>query len=451
MYNLQKTTFLLVSLLLLTACQSEKETSRIPLFSIENLPQTNFQFLANRDTILMAKEGTIFHIPANAFVDRNNELYTGKVEIELLEAFTLEDMILGNLATVSDDGRFLESNGMFRFSIKGNGNTLKVNPKAKVMMTVPVVNLQDDSQFFYGNLDEKNDLIWSLANFMQVDTTNKRLLLGRNLLWKECSSCHNINLTHDMTGPALAWVSKRWKSRADLMEFTKNSEAFAESGNLRAKVMITWAASTMPAYEYLSDEEINAIYYYIDETARVRKIDSTRQDTLSDAYFQAFLDRQDSIKVVNDSIRRITNQTFFGEASNLLYQVSTELDQPFNWVNIDRYLSRDVPTQKDLKVKINEDLDIYSAELKIILSKQNTIIGAYPNREGNYFSFTEQYQLTSTPFSMGEKAYLMATIVKEDEIYFALKEITIGDNTLEELDLKLISKADLMKKIKETF
>lgn len=428
MSTIPKISLLFVFLMLmLSACESEKETPQAFILSTENLPKTTFQFSTDRDTILIAKEGTIFHIPANAFVDKNDEVYKGVVEIELLEAFSLEDMVLGNLTTVSDDGRWLESSGMFRFSIKGKGKILKVNPKSKVMLSLPAFDLQDDSQIFYGNLQEQGTVIWSLADDLEVDNSNQRLLLGHRLLLKECASCHNINLIHDMTGPALAWVTKRWKSMDDLIAFTKNSEGFAASGNLRAKAMVLWAPSAMIAFYHLSDEEIKAIYYYIDETARARKIDSTGQDTLSAAYFQA-------------------SETFY-----LLYQVSSKLDQPFNWVNIDRYRSEDVPTQKDLKVKINENLDVHSTEVKIIFPNQNTIVSAYPNYKENYFSFTERYKLASRPFPIGEKAYLVATSVLEDDIYFAVKPITIGDNTLEELDLKLISKETLRQKIKGIF
>ncbi|MFT5646997.1 MAG: cytochrome c2 [Aureispira sp.] len=452
MYRIPKTILLFVFLMsILTACQSEKEPEKILFFSTENLPKTTFQFLSNRDTFLIGKEGTVFHVPANAFLDKNGDVYNGQVEIELLEAFTLEDMILGNLTTVSDDGRLLESNGMFRFSMKGNGKVLKVNPAAKVMLTIPAVNLEDDSQFFYGNVDEQGGLIWSLANLTNIESSNKRLLLGHNLFLKECASCHNINLTDDMTGPALAWVEKRWKRRADLIAFTRNSEGFAESGNLRARLMIPWAPSAMIAFENMSDEEMNAIYYYIDETARARKIDSTGQDTLSDAYLKKIFDAQDSIRAVNDSIGRMNNQPVFNDRSNLLYQVSNELDKPFNWVNIDRYVSTDAPKQKDLKVLVNKDLDFHSVAVKIIISNQNTIVRAYQDQEKNYYSFTERYQLKSTPFSIGEKAYLLATGMRAGGIYYALKSITIGDNELEKLNLKLISEEALKAKIKETF
>jgi hypothetical protein len=201
MYRIPKTILLFVFLMsILTACQSEKEPEKILFFSTENLPKTTFQFLSNRDTFLIGKEGTVFHVPANAFLDKNGDVYNGQVEIELLEAFTLEDMILGNLTTVSDDGRLLESNGMFRFSMKGNGKVLKVNPAAKVMLTIPAVNLEDDSQFFYGNVDEQGGLIWSLANLTNIESSNKRLLLGHNLFLKECASCHLIYLLFSIDG-----------------------------------------------------------------------------------------------------------------------------------------------------------------------------------------------------------------------------------------------------------
>jgi cytochrome c2 len=451
---------LLVSfILILGACDSKQEAQQTLPLSPENLPKTTFQFSTNRDTLLIGEKGTIFHIPANAFVDALGEPYKGQVEIELLEAFSLEDMILGNLTTLTDDGEMLESSGMFRLSIKGNGELLKVNPNVKVMMTIPAVNTKDDSQFFYGKVNEEEDLLWSLADSTDINASNQDLLLGRNLFLRECASCHNINLTHDMTGPALAWVAKRWKTKEDLIAFTRNSEGFAESGNLRARAMIQWAPSSMTAFNDLSDEELDAIYYYIDETARARKIDSTGNELVSDAVYQAYFDRQDSIKAVQDSIQRLRDsiqnskyQIAINNGSTVLYQMPSDLNSSFFWVNIDRYASEDGPKQKDLKVKLNTgEVNFYLMEVKIIFPKQNSILLAYLNYEANYYSFTEYYQLVTTPFPIGAKAYLMATGLAGDEIHFALKPITIGDNTLEELDLKLISEEDLKQKIKETF
>ena len=447
MYNFPKIILpFLFLLLVLTACESEKELPEAPIFSIENLPKTTFQFSSKQDTILIGKEGAIFHIPANGFVDEKGAVYKGLVEIELLEAFTLKDMILGNLTTVSEDGRLLESSGMFRFSIKGNGKTLTVNPAAKVMMTIPALNLKDDSQIFYANVDDDENLTWSLADSTAVDRSNQRLLLGRNLLLKECASCHNVNLVADMTGPALAWVTKRWKSMDDLIAFTRNSEGFAASGNLRARAMIQWAPSTMTAFENLSDAEIRAIYYYIDETARARNIDSTGQNEFTNIY-----DSSSKLNV-EDSISSERMTAAFVKAYSLLYQISDVLNKSFNWVNIDRYVSTDALVQKDLRVKLNkETLDVYLTDVRIIFPNRNILLKAYQSQKEDYYSFTERYQLESTSFPIGEKAYLMATINTETEIYFALKLITIGDNNLETLDLKSISKEALIETIKATF
>lgn len=452
--------FIFLMLIIITACQPEKEQKKGAIFSTENLPKTTFQFSSNRDTFLIGKRGSSFHIPANAFVNKEGEIYKGQIEVELLEAFTLEDMILGNLTTITDDGRLLESSGMFRLSIKGNGKTLKVKPNAKVMMTIPAISLQEDSKIFYGKIDDQKGLTWKLANSTDIDTTNKRLLLGHLLFLKECASCHNINLTQDMTGPALAWVEKRWETKEDLIAFTRNSEGFAMSGNLRARAMVQWAPSTMTAFMDMSDKEINAIYYYIREKARALEIDSTGQELVSNAYYQAYFDRQDSIRAVldsiqnaQDSIQNVRYQVAISNGSNLLFQISNTLNKSFNWVNVDRYASiADGPMQKDLKVSLNaKELNYHLKEVKIILPNRNSMILAYPNFKEGYYSFTERYQLKSTPFPVGAKAYLMATAMAGDEIYFALKPITIGDNSLEELDLKLISKENLIEKIKTIF
>ncbi len=89
---------------------------------------------------------------------------------------------------------------------------------------------------------------------------------GKALFLEKCASCHNNNMVSDMTGPALYGVQGRWKAYPDaLYSWIRNSQATADAGNPRAKVMINWAASAMTAFENLENEQIDDILEYVEQ------------------------------------------------------------------------------------------------------------------------------------------------------------------------------------------
>ncbi|WP_264792290.1 c-type cytochrome [Aureispira anguillae] len=416
------------------------------ILSLANLPVATLEFPANRDTILTSKGGIIFHLPANAFLDADNKPYKGEVKIELIEAFELENMVLGGLTTHSEDGRFLESSGMFRLEIKGNGKQLKIDPKKKIMLMLPVTNSKEKAQFFYASQEDYPALKWISSEQLNLKSNNDRLLLGHTLLFMNCASCHNMDLVSDMTGPALVWVTKRWNTMEELFAFTRNSEATALGKSLRARAMVDWDASAMVPFEDLTDEELSAIYYYIDETARTRGIDSSEHRAWSDEEYKEMFAKQNALreKYWLDSIR---------QKSTVLYRIPALLDTRFRWGNINQYMRTGAPVQKKLEVEVLDDFDYSFIKVRIIFPDRNAIFSAYPSKQDKkgYYSFTEGYNLARTPFPIGEKAYLMATAFKENELYFQLKEIKIGDQEREQLNLELSSKEAIIETIKTTF
>lgn len=427
----------------LISCEPTKAPKGSPL--IEFLSIEEFQFDASKDTFLVAEKGSVLKIPANTFMDTENKLYQGMVKLEFLEVFELEDMVLGGLSTTTIDGELLESGGMFYLKARGAGQDLKINPKAKFTIGLAVDSLKKGAQFFYANrANASEELKWLTANNVNAGTKNNDLLSGGMLLLSDCSACHNKNLVEDMTAPALAWVTKRWKRREDLLAFTRNTEKEANSGkNLRASFMVNWAASAMVPYEHLSDKELNALYNYIDEMCRFRQIDSTNQDTLSDAYYTYYRDSFMTRNAYLDSLNR---------AANFLYVVDN-IGIEYAWVNIDRFFDSDLPKQKDLKVELDFDVETISQNVRIVFPKRKTITNAYPSQKAGekYYSFTETYNKPSTPFPIGEEAYLVATLYGKEQIYFGVKAIRIGDHDIEKLAVQPMSGEAIREKIQQIF
>ncbi|MBX2871427.1 MAG: cytochrome c [Saprospiraceae bacterium] len=93
---------------------------------------------------------------------------------------------------------------------------------------------------------------------------------GKALFKTNCASCHNKNMKDDLVGPALNGVAARWKDypEEDLYEWIRNSQSLVESKHPKGvSIWKEWNKAVMAPFPNLSDEDIAAILFYIEETS----------------------------------------------------------------------------------------------------------------------------------------------------------------------------------------
>lgn len=103
---------------------------------------------------------------------------------------------------------------------------------------------------------------------------------GKNLFIANCAACHNKNMKDDLTGPALAGVEDRWAAypRADLYKWIRFSQSMVTSGHPRAvELWAKWKPTLMNNFPGLTDDQIEGIILYINDTANKKK-DDTKKD-----------------------------------------------------------------------------------------------------------------------------------------------------------------------------
>lgn len=92
---------------------------------------------------------------------------------------------------------------------------------------------------------------------------------GKTIFRNQCASCHNRNMTSDMTGPALGGVSERWAAypESDLYAWVRNSSALVAAGHPRAvEVYNQYNKIAMQAFPNLTDDDIASLLLYIEGT-----------------------------------------------------------------------------------------------------------------------------------------------------------------------------------------
>lgn len=91
---------------------------------------------------------------------------------------------------------------------------------------------------------------------------------GEMLFKRNCAQCHLPN--KDFIGPALAGVESRWKSKDLLYKFIRNSQEVIKTDPYAKELFIKWKELPMLPYPQLTNEDIDAILAYSNETAATK-------------------------------------------------------------------------------------------------------------------------------------------------------------------------------------
>ncbi|MES2681757.1 MAG: cytochrome c [Bacteroidota bacterium] len=114
---------------------------------------------AERDTVIETKNGIIFTIPANCFLNEKNEVVTGQVELEVKEAMNPMDIMRAGLSTVSDDN-LLETGGMFYINARQGGLNLEIAKAKGIYVSIPDRNPGKKMMLFDGKRMPNGKIDW---------------------------------------------------------------------------------------------------------------------------------------------------------------------------------------------------------------------------------------------------------------------------------------------------
>lgn len=114
-----------------------------------------------------------------------------------------------------------------------------------------------------------------LSFFLNIDSVGAQAN-GAKLFKQNCAVCHSLG-SNKITGPGLAGVSARVPQPAEdwMHNWIKNSEKVRKSGDAYGlKIFEENGSVLMTPFEFLSDEEINAIVAYVKNPPTEKKIEA---------------------------------------------------------------------------------------------------------------------------------------------------------------------------------
>lgn len=112
-----------------------------------------------KGAIVEGKEGTLIIVPTDAFVDDNGKLIKDEVELELVEALKVSDMLAYNLTTMNNENA-LQSGGMIYIQPTVDGKKVNINPDRPLYIEIPTDDYNPDMKAWEGVIDENGDINW---------------------------------------------------------------------------------------------------------------------------------------------------------------------------------------------------------------------------------------------------------------------------------------------------
>ena len=99
---------------------------------------------------------------------------------------------------------------------------------------------------------------------------SKKSRQGKILFMDKCAACHS--LFKDLTGPALFGFEERgsWKDRKNIYAWVRNPSSFMENDQYTRKLKDMYGAIIMTAFPDLTNEEIDTICEYINQSKKTR-------------------------------------------------------------------------------------------------------------------------------------------------------------------------------------
>lgn len=438
------------------------------------LASQDFEIDTERDTLLMAANGTVLRIPAGTLQASSGT----KAQLQIKEALSIGDMIRGGLTTTAGNDA-LASGGMIFIDGK-NGTILK----GKIEVSLPSSHISSKMELYKGVEDPDGRVDWQNPQALPetaASETIRAIEMGRDAYMQRCASCHKIG--KEGSGPDLAHLSKRFSLDQEgeyiyyqhFMDALKqtDSEHFYAFQVYRCNLQATFGSigkSFLPKSQ-IEYDTLLAIYKYIQTESDRLNLPMPWQTRLSDCAdscavyrnqkniiqaartmkeeeLKSYMDFQEPLLieerlfefpvVFDDNPVNDRELVSIQNPATTYYQFNIE---SFGWYNIDM-MYKDLDYMKESKLRVRLKSDDKSFAVYLIIPAYNVLQQAGALKTDGEYGFFDRDG--SLPLPANTTAWLLAVQDGKKDPLYALHRLDIGENGIDEtveLVTKTISKA----------
>lgn len=368
--------------------------------------EQTFYIQADRDTTLIAKEGTQLVIPANILY-RKATMAKGRVTITMREYYKNEDIIAAKLTTTSN-GKQLVTGGMVHITAQQDGEELTVAPNRTITIKMPVDKAKYDNnmQLFTGqelheSADNSSGINWLLSgNSISPSNGADKKILDFNIGWVEPyaeiyrkKNIAKFYVSSRITMSKAAIIAQLKQRFGDYYDVIKLKRYPRKQGANQ----YAFGSPIKPGSEFYSKQVV---------------IDSVYINVLK-ALTSGALPKKDSLRYM----ALLEEDSVYLQKYLTMYNTYKFALTGFGWVNCDRFLSDPRP-----KVTLTANLD-KSANAKdyvsmLVFERYQSIINGFRGSMSFYFQ----------DIPKAVPVYLITLTVNNDKVVSNIQSITTNLN-----------------------
>lgn len=466
----------------------EPKESYTPSFGAVSVPEglkQHYTINPLASQVITGNSGTMLLIPDHAFTDKNGNAVSGKVKLEMVEGLTHEDIITMNLGTMSDQG-MLETGGMIYVAAKSeSGEELALAEGKTIEAEIPAMQHKAGMQLWQGQENGDGSITW-----VNPEPINSGL---REVPLETLADSNGIEdrepIVEKDTAPSVEIVWWDWQNKVAKLVWANNAgdSAFRWSGDsvfIPAFTPLTQVAGNAtlngfdavnfadPKFEHtnIATAEFRSRLPYIRQACDARvahcyadnpqrelwKSDLAAADTLDKSgcaladLFRQFAKNKEGIVDPKDphtvaaldaargkSIEKYSKRVKEQQAAYSSYSFGMN---KLGWANVDRLYGSGAP------MKFNAHVDGIRADetptVSLLIPGRGIFLPGYRRPNGDY-SFTHGENELTSAYPRGEVAYILARSGSGDNVHYGVKQVVLGINAIESLEMKDGTEAQL--------
>jgi hypothetical protein len=425
-------TFLLFALILLYSCGNDDKP--IPFLNSSNLESLFVRIPFGKDTSFKTPKGALIKIAKGTF-DK-------EIELEIKEAYSMSDMLLGGLTTEADSN-LLQSGGMVYINSK-DGSPLKLNKSIAVVL--PANYMEENMKLYKGDLVQ-NQINWQTPTFLDTNPSTTSIQNGKTSFQK-CNTCHR--LFKNATGPFLAGWEKRgnWSDGNELLKFLQNPVKYMQKDQYTRELKAQFG-SVMPAYPDLILNDVNDLMNFVSNEEKryaatgtvveypseIIRGDSTIVDKFPDPIVYVDTSTVTNMESMRQGFTDIVNMDSVYE-----FQIET-----LGWFNIDAEMEGLKGTDLcKLNVTVEDENDLDISVYLFIPARKNLSVGISSDKKSFHFN---KYK-NSIPLYLNDKAFILAFTNSGDKFYYGITGFRVKKNQSIQVKIKSSTKEQFLEAIK---